>query len=76
MRHPVVLKPNIQGFKYYSLNELTPHNDTLKITNGQTVIKDINTSAVPAVIKNEDNTIKVTYSNCGEIFIKAPRCPL
>ena len=73
--NPHVLRPNIQGFTYFSLNDLISRSDTLKIVNGETVIHDINTPTAPADIQTGGNTVRVTCSNCGDVFIKAPRCP-
>jgi hypothetical protein len=43
---PYVLVPNIQGYKYYSLNELIPYKDVVKVAKGLTM-----PSRCPAVIK-------------------------
>ena len=73
--NPFVLRPNLQGFTYFSLNDLMSRSDALKVTNGETVIHDINIPVAPADIQSDGNTVKVTCSTCEEIFIKAPRCP-
>ncbi len=72
---PYVLVPNIQGYKYYSLNELIPYKDVVKLTKGFTVTHNINQPLPPDSAWQEDTIEKVSCANCGFAFIKAPRCP-
>ena len=72
---PHVLVPNIQGYKYYSLNELIPYRDAVKVIKGFAVTHNINQPLSPVSERREGSIEKVTCANCGFTFIKAPRCP-
>ena len=72
---PYVLVPNIQGYKYYSLNELIPYKDVVKVAKGLTVTHSINQPLPPDSLWREGDITKVNCANCGFAFIKAPRCP-
>ena len=65
---PYIMQPNLQGYRYYELDEIY-HNKT------ESVSDNINAAlqADKTIIRNDKEY--VTCRRCGYQFIKAPRCP-